>query len=54
MRMGVLGTRSPIGIDIGASIHDEQLIALTKDLAMPTALVGVHQLARRVPTADIE
>jgi hypothetical protein len=42
MRMGVPHTATPIGIDIGASIYDEQLIELTKELALPTALVRLY------------
>jgi hypothetical protein len=42
MRMGVLNTTNPIGIDIGASIHDEKLIEVTKDLVLPTALVRLR------------
>lgn len=53
MRMGVPNTATPIGIDIGASIYDEQLIELTKELALPTALVRLYSFRyTRVLTAD--
>ena len=47
MRMGVPNTTNPIGVDIGASLHDEQLILLTNDIVLPTALVRLYDLERR-------
>jgi 3-deoxy-D-arabino-heptulosonate 7-phosphate (DAHP) synthase class II len=52
MRMGVPDTTNPIGIDIGASIHDEQLIEVTKELALPTALVRLYVSFHCVVIAD--
>jgi hypothetical protein len=44
MRMGVPNTTNPIGVDIGTSLHDEQLILLTSDVVLPTALVRPYDL----------
>jgi hypothetical protein len=52
MRMGVPNTTNPIGVDIGASMHDEQLIELTKQLALPTALVRLYDLVHGGLIAD--
>lgn len=42
MRMGTFDTNNMIAIDIGASIHDDQMIEVTKNLILPTALVRLH------------
>lgn len=54
MRMGVPDTTNPIGIDIGASIRDELLIEVTKELALPTALVRLYVSLHYVLIADFQ
>jgi hypothetical protein len=39
MRLGTFDTNNMIAIDIGASIHDDQMVEVTKTLVLPTALV---------------
>jgi hypothetical protein len=39
MRMGTYETTDMPGANIGPSMHDEQIIEVTKDLVLPTALV---------------
>ena len=39
MRMGTLKTADTPAANIGPSMHDEQIIEVTKDLVLPTALV---------------
>jgi 3-hydroxyacyl-CoA dehydrogenase len=52
MRMGTMDTSNMIAIDICASIHDEELVDVTKEFVLPTALVNLHLLRRFVVTAD--
>jgi hypothetical protein len=54
MRKGTLDTTNMIAIDIGASIHDEQMIEITREVALPTALVRLHTFAPYLPTTDFE
>ena len=44
MRMGTLKTTDTPAANIGSSMHDEQIIEITKDLVLPTALVILHAL----------
>jgi hypothetical protein len=44
MRMGTLKTTDTPAANIGSSMHDEQIIEITKDLVLPTALVILHVL----------
>ena len=53
MRMGTLDTASITGIDGSPSMHDEQLLGVTKELVLPTALVMLHVLGMiECPIAD--
>jgi hypothetical protein len=54
MRMGKLDTTNMIAVDTGASILDEHMIELTKDLVLPTALVKIQILVRLNFYADNE
>ena len=44
MRMGTLKTADMPAANIGPSMHDEQIVEVTKDLVLPTALVILHAL----------
>jgi hypothetical protein len=44
MRMGTLKTADTPAANIGPSMHDEQIVDVTKDLVLPTALVILHAL----------
>jgi hypothetical protein len=44
MRMGTLKTTDMPAANIGPSMHDEQIVEVTKDLVLPTALVILHAL----------
>ena len=44
MRMGTLKTTDTLAANIGPSMHDEQIVEVTKDLVLPTSLVILHAL----------
>lgn len=44
IRMGTLKTVDMPAANIGPSMHDEQIVEVTKDLILPTALVILHAL----------
>ena len=44
MRMGTLKAADAPAANIGPSMHDEQIVEVTKDLVLPTALVTLHAL----------
>ena len=54
LRMGTLDTMNMLAIEIGVSIQDERIIELTKELAMPTALVTPHAFSCWVAMANLK
>jgi hypothetical protein len=44
VRVGTLKTADTPAANIGPSMHDEQIIEVTKDLVLPIALVILHAL----------